>query len=374
MAVEIEEKNELDITAEILQNVPDKYQKNVGYFVWDFLRAIGIILAKLWTELAYICAFWDIEKLNYDDLVKFVFQRRGLVAHTETCSKGYLKVSGTCNISEGAIFETSDGLQFKALKDVQLADGEEFEAECLTAGEVGNVPADTITKTSIIIQGLLAVTNPLPFTGGYEKETKENLLERYYEDLRRPITSGNIYHYEKWAKEVNGVGKVKVKPLWNGDNTVKVIVIDSNSEVANDELINEVQNYIDPYTLDKDGNKIGWGCGNGQAPIGAYCTVSTANKLSINISFEGKIQSGISTVKENLATEIKNYFKELIFKKDAYISFSKIGALLLNNGYLEDYNNLKINGDTKNIKIIETNSSVEIPILNELSLTEMSED
>ena len=376
MAVEIEQKEDLEITAEMLQNIPDKYQKNVGYFIWDFLRAIGIILANLWADLAYICAFWDIEKLNYDDLVKFVFQRRGLVAHTETHSTGFLKVNGACNISEGTIFETSDGLQFKALADVQLADGDTFEAECLTAGEVGNVPSNTITVIPVAIQNLISVTNPEPFSGGYEKETKENLIERYYEDLRRPITSGNIYHYEKWAKEVNGVGKVKVKPLWNGDNTVKVIIIDNNADIASKELIESVQNYIDPYTLDNEGNKVGWGCGNGQAPIGAYCTVATADKLNINISFEVELATGktVWQVKESLSAEIKTYLKEITFKENACVQYAKIGSLLINNQFVKDYKNLKINNDTKNIDISETNTAVEIPVLNELTITEISEN
>ena len=376
MAVEIEQKEDLEITAEMLQQIPDKYQKNVGYFIWDFLRAIGIVLADLWADLAYICAFWDIEKLNYDDLVKFVFQRRGLVAHTETYSTGFLRVSGACNISEGTIFETSDGLQFKALADVQLADGDTFEAECLTAGEVGNVPSNTITVIPVAIQNLVSITNPEPFTGGYEKETKENLIERYYEDLRRPITSGNIYHYEKWAKEVNGVGKVKVKPLWNGDNTVKVIIIDSNADIASKELIESVQNYVDPYTLDDKGNKVGWGCGNGQAPIGAYCTVATADKLNINVSFEVELVTGktVQQIKESLSAEIKTYLKEITFKENACVQYAKIGSLLINNQFVKDYKNLKINNDTKNIDISETNTTVEIPVLNELTITEISEN
>ena len=376
MAVEIEQKEDLEITAEMLQQIPDKYQKNVGYFIWDFLRAIGIVLANLWADLAYICAFWDIEKLNYDDLVKFVFQRRGLVAHTETYSTGFLKVNGACRIAEGTVFKTSDGLQFKALADVQLANGDLFEAECLTAGEVGNVPSNTITVIPVAIQNLISVTNPEPFSGGYEKETKENLIERYYEDLRRPITSGNIYHYEKWAKEVNGVGKVKVKPLWNGANTVKVIIIDSNADIASKELIESVQNYIDPYTLDDKGNKVGWGCGSGQSPIGAYCTVATADKLNINISFEVELATGktVQQVKESLSAEIKTYLKEITFKENACVQYAKIGSLLINNQFVKDYKNLKINNDTKNIDISETNTAVEIPVLSELTITEISEN
>lgn len=97
---------------------------------------------------------------------------------------------------------------------------------------------------SLCIQGIVAITNELPFTGGYEAESKESIIERYYTKLRKPVSSGNKYHYEQWALECTGVGKVKVKPLWNGDNTVKVIIADSNNEIASAELIETVQNYI----------------------------------------------------------------------------------------------------------------------------------
>ena len=38
MTVQIEDKDELEIAAELLSNVPDTYQKNAGYFIWDLMR------------------------------------------------------------------------------------------------------------------------------------------------------------------------------------------------------------------------------------------------------------------------------------------------------------------------------------------------
>lgn len=374
MTIKIEEKTELEITSELLSEMPDEYQKNVGYFIWDFCRALGIVLKDLWSELFKLCAFWNVESLDYDDLVRFVFQRRGIIAHTETYATGFLKVNGSCKINEGAIFETADGLQVKSLGYVELADGELFECECLTAGEVGNVPANTVTKNTVTIQGLISVTNPKPFSGGYEKETKESLIERYYDSLRKPITSGNIYHYEKWAKEVNGVGKVKVKPLWNGNNTVKVIVMDSNNDLADLNLIKTVQNYIDPYDFE-DEDKKGWGCGNGQAPISAYCTVSTADKKEINISFKVRLEQGstIEACTQSVKKDIESYLKTLIFVKDAYVGYAQIGALLIGNEHVRDYSDLMINNLTENINLIDSDTSCEVPILVNLNVDEQVE-
>ena len=60
--------------------------------------------------------------------------------------------------------------------------------------------------------GITAVQNITDFTGGYDAESDADLLERYLEKVSRPNVSGNKYHYIEWAKEVSGVGDVKVIP------------------------------------------------------------------------------------------------------------------------------------------------------------------
>lgn len=377
MTIEIVEKTDLEISAELLANVPDKYQKNVGYFLWDLMLAVGKEFVTLWNKLRYLsCFIADIRTLDYDDLKTFVFQRTGIDAKSETNATGLIKViNGSGTITSGDIFETEDGLQFKATETKEVAEGETFTAECLTSGEVGNVPVGTITKIPTTIQGIVSITNESPFTGGYEKETKESIIERYYTKLRKPVSSGNKYHYEQWALECTGVGQVKVKPLWNGDNTVKVIIADSNNEIASNDLISTVQNYIDPYTLDSENNKIGWGCGNGQAPIGAYCTVSTADKKEINISFRVKLEQGstIETCTQSVKKDIESYLKTLIFVKDAYVGYANIGALLIGNEHVRDYSDLKINNLTENINLIDSDTSCEVPILVNLNIDEQTE-
>lgn len=372
MAIEITEKTELEISAELLANVPDKYQKNVGYFVWDLMLAIGKVFVTMYNKLRYLsCFIADIRTLDYDDLKLFVFQRAGIEAKNETFSTGLIKViNGSGSITSGDIFETEDGLRFKATETKEVAEGETFTAECLVSGEVGNVPVGTITKIPTTIQGIVSVTNEQPFIGGYEAESKESIIERYYTKLRKPVSSGNKYHYEQWALECTGVGKVKVKPLWNGDNTVKVIIADSNNEIASNDLISTVQNYIDPYTLDSENNKIGWGCGNGQAPIGAYCTVESGVKKEINISVSVKLKTDaeLETVKTNIQKLLKEYFKSTVFVENAYISYSRINSIINNADGVEDNTDLLVNDATENIAITENDTSVEIATLGTVTV------
>lgn len=373
MTIGIEEKTNEEITVELLEQMPDTYQKNVGYFIWDFFRAISILFEKCLKQICYLAGFFDITKLEYEDLVLFVKQRRGIIAKTATYSTGEITVtSGSGVINIGDIFETTSGLCFLSLETKNISEGESFKAQCQTAGSIGNVPKGVINIIPNTIQGISSIANLEAFSGGYEKETKESIIERYLNDLQKPVTSGNIYHYEKWALECSGVGKAKVKPLWNGDNTVKVIIADSNNQIASDELIKSVQAYIDPYTLDENNNKIGWGCGNGQAPIGAYCTVESAKALPINIKFSLslKTQADFETTKANIENNISTYLKSTVFN-DIYISYAKIGACILSSDGVMDYKELKLNETTDNISINETDIDCEMAVLASLDITLM---
>lgn len=373
MTIGIDEKTNEEITVELLEQMPDTYQKNVGYFIWDLFRAISMLFEACWEKLCYLAGFFDITKLGYDDLVLFVKQRRGIIAKSETYATGDITVtSGSGLISKGDVFETSAELRFVSIETKEITEGESFKAQCIEAGSIGNVPKNTISTIPNTIQGINSITNLETFTGGYEKETKESIIERYLNDLQKPVTSGNIYHYEKWALECAGVGKVKVKPLWNGDNTVKVIIADSNNQVAGEELVKSVQTYIDPYVLDEDNNKIGWGCGNGQAPIGAYCTVESGSALIVNVkaAISLKTQVDLEAAKANIEENILNYFKSTVFN-DTYVSYARIGACILSSDGVMDYTNLTLNEEIDNIEIHETSTYCQIAQLGELDITLM---
>ena len=362
MTIEIQDKTELEVTSELLANVPDTYQKNAGYLIWDLMRAIISVFITLWQKLQYLCAFFNIENLEYDDLVKFVLQRRGIVAKTETYANGLITVTnGNGTITIGDKFETESGLEFEAIETKEVETNDSFMAQCTTAGAVGNVPIGAITVIPTTITGIVSITNLTAFEGGYEKETKESIIKRYLTALREPIASGNIYHYKKWALEVTGVGNVDVKPLWNGDNTVKVIIVDSNNEPASASLVLDVQNYIDPNSH---------GTGEGQAPMGAYCTVTSADAKIINVTADITLNSGVNAddVKNAVKDSIENYIKSTVFVDD-YVSYARVGASILSVEGVRDYDNLLLNDSNDNITLSNTLISREIALTGSVILT-----
>lgn len=97
-------------------------------------------------------------------------------------------------------------------------------------------------------------------------------------------------------------------------------------------------------------------------PIGAEVTVVSASPVMINISVSltADSTSNIQTTVENV---LKDYLAGEAIKKE-YISYAKIGSLILSISGVEDYTDLKVNSGTENIKIADG----AVPVLESVVL------
>ena len=344
------------IQKELLSEIEDSYEKSKGYFLWDILKAVAVGMKNLLEKLQIVSDKLDIENIYGEERERFIFQRTGITRRQATFSEGVITVKGNGIVKKGDLFETEGLIRFKAVETVNVIEQADIIVKAVTAGAIGNVPMGSITKMPITIQGITSCTNHTATEGGYQQENDKDLLARYYERLREPATSGNIYHYKRWAKEVEGVGAVNVFPLWNGDNTVKIVIIDLERQPASDELVEKVQNYIDPNST---------GTGQGQAPIGAYCTVESAKPKIINVSVLLHVSKYVvlEVIKKEIENKIIEYFKQIAFEQE-YASFAQIGANILSVENVLDYENMTLNGLTQNI----TCQKYEVMILGEVTL------
>lgn len=356
-----EDRTEENIKREMLANVSNEIDKGERSFTHDALAPAAIKFAETYIDLEVLVGKLDVENLEGEELEKYVFQRTGISRKSATKATTTVTVSGQegAKISKGDLVG-ADTVNFISTEDKTIDSTGQMTVlvECELAGSVGNVPAGAIKYFPISIAGLASVTNLEPVTNGYDAESDENLLERYYGRIRTPATSGNKYHYLNWAKEVVGVGDARVVPLWDGPNTVKVIIIDSNKQPASIDLVNAVQEYIDPGIN---------GFGEGQAPIGAFCTVVSATDKAIDITFTVTRNANytVEQIKTNVENNIKEYLKEIAFKEDI-VSYAKIGAIILGSKGVLDYTNLLVNEGTSNVAI----GNEEVAVLGEVIINE----
>lgn len=351
MSDTITTQTQSQITQDLVNNMPSGYQTTTGFPIGDFFVAIAEVLKPLWDMIVAVFNMFNIDNLTGDDLTKKCAQDRNIIRKPATYSTGNLTVNGDFSLSVGDQFSTEGGIVFAVTSAVSDTNGTaNVPVACVNSGIIGNVASNTITKMPVTLTGVTSVTNANAFNNGYDEESNEDLRQRYKDDVSMPITSGNVYHYKKWASECIGVGNARVIPLWNGNNTVKVVIINSNAQSASSDLIASVQNYIDPGVS---------GTGQGQAPIGAYCTVVSAITLDINITANIKYTniSNKTIVDAAINSSIVEHLKVIAFKQN-YVSYAKIGELILNTDGVDDYNTLLVNTTTANVST--TNEQVAV--------------
>ena len=139
---------------------------------------------------------------------------------------------------------------------------------------------------------------------GEDEEDTEVFRGRYFKSFESQAFGGNIADYKQKTNSIQGVGDTKVTPTWNGGGTVLLTIINSNFEAASEELIQSVQEIIDP-TQDASGK--------GFAPIGHVVTVRSAEEVTIdvetNITYE--VNYSFDVLKKQIEDVIKGYLSEL---------------------------------------------------------------
>lgn len=157
-----------------------------------------------------------------------------------------------------------------------------YKLLCETPGtEPNDVRGDLTPITAVSGLTYAKIPECDPISYGEDEEDTESYRYRIQIHTLEPPENGNVAQYREWLDEYRGVneqsggiGKYKVEPCWNGNNTVKLLILNPDNTPADKTLIDEVQTYFDPNSE---------GLGNGVAPIGSIVTVTTATELRVKI-------------------------------------------------------------------------------------------
>lgn len=313
---------------EMLNNLSDDYQKTAGFPIHDILSVVASALEKQSGDIEFSANQNNVLQIFGEHLTQFVYERTGIQRKQGSKAWGYLQITTNQNtiIPAGSVFTTEQGVEFVSVADVQINNttGSAY-VESAEVGTDKNVPAHSIVKQSITIVGVVEVDNEESFTGGSDIENDDELRQRYLLHISKPSSSGNKLDYIEWAMEIDGVQDARIIPLWNGDNTVKVIVIGENNSIPSQSIVDNVQNYINP---DADGS------GNGVAPIGAYVTCVAVQGKSVNVSTTIQVEEGYSSVEVQADTEqaIRDFISELDLNQQTFSSTQMLKAILNTNG------------------------------------------
>jgi uncharacterized phage protein gp47/JayE len=330
----------------LIDGIADDIDKRQGSVVQDLLSPAAIELAQVYVALDQVLTFGfatEDTPSNYLDLrcaELGVYRKPSVQAIGQVTFEG---PEGTV-IPEGTRIRTDEAepVYFVTTQEGTILNG---NVTVNATGEFGGVSGNVLQgEISIVLgdlAGIVTVTNEFPFDGGVDTESDESLITRYYDKVRKPATSGNVYHYEQWAKEVAGVGDAKVYPLWNGAGTVKVVLLDDEKTTPAQTIVDAAIAHI-----------------NDSAPIGATVTVVGATEMPINVSATLTLAQGadINDVTTQFSEALAEYLKSLAFITNEHtgepelIRYTQIANLLLGVPQIIDYTNLTVNGGSANIQ------------------------
>lgn len=372
------------ILTEALSKVPDNVDKREGSIIRDALSPCCYEAAKHILYLADIIEQTYIETANGLWLDGRVIEG-GVTRDPATYAKklGVFKtqLDEPCQISIGQSFSTVGDtiLNYTAVQVYANEDGDvvpgSYVMQCNTVGSVGNSYIGRIVPNDYIEKLASAEITTLLYPGE-EEESDDSLRERFLANLMKTAFGGNIAQYRQWAKEIPGIGGVQVYPVWAGGGTVKLSIIDTDYNSCSSEFCQTILEKFDP---ENSGGETGLGLGI--APIGHKVTVSTPLPRTINVS--GKITLLPGYKLETLLPQIKLALEEyLLSLRQAWensddennysviVYLGRINFAILNVKGVSSAYELQLNGTDTDIRLTETSSLQEIPVLGTVSLDE----
>ena len=322
------------IKQRILDNTNITIDKREGSFLSNMVSPLSQELAKAYINMSDILNLGFIED-NFDTFLDKRVSEFGVYRKQGAKAIGEIKVEGQegVTIENGTIIK-ANGLYFTVLNDIELPNDNVIYVEANEVGYKYNLLANTEFELVEKNGKITKLVNEVDFTNGVDIETDEDLRKRFVKVVNNPSTSGNKNHYEEWALEVNGVGRAIVYPLWNGNGTVKVMIIGNDNKPVSEEIIEACESHITE-----------------SMPIGCQLTVITPSLLNVSIKANIQLKEGyeLEDVKLEFEASLNEYLKDVTNE----LTYSKVYGLLVNHQGIGDINNLLVNDSNNNIAISE---------------------
>lgn len=342
-----EDKTFEKLLEEKLSSISSEIDKREGSIVYDATAGNSLETAQMYVALQEF----------YKETFGHTASREGLLLramergiYPKPASAGVFKGVFNINIPIGSRFSL-DQYNYVAIKKIR---DYEYELECETVGSNPNGNTGTLIPIEYI-SGLTSAEITEMLIPGEDEENTESIRTRYLNSFDTQAYGGNKKDYEEKTMAISGVGAVKVTPVWNSGGTVKLTILDSEYNTASQNLIERVQETIDP---NKDASGIGI------APIGHIVTVDTATKTDITISTVLTLDGiGVENVKEDIDVALQDYLLELRKNWGAsnilIVRVSQIESKILAvSNKILDISNTRINGKSSNLEL----NSYSIPV------------
>ena len=332
------------ILASMLSRIPDTIDKREGSVIYDALAPAAAELAKAYIELDVIMdeTFVDTASLQY---LILRCKERGVPIKDASAAMIEGKFTpDTLALESGLRFNCGDQNYIITEK---IENGR-YRLECESPGAAGNQYSGFLLPIQYV-EGLQTAQIAGVLIPGEDADDADTLRKRYYDSLNGYAFGGNIADYKEKVNLIDGVGGVKVWPVWAGGGTVKLTIIDAEYKPPSQALIDMVQSEVDP--------EMNHGEGLGLAPIGHTVTVVGVMQQEVDVRTNIVFLTGwtFEEARSQVEAAIEEYFTELAeqWADQEYmvVRIAQIEMHILNLSCVVDVMDTTLNGYAKNLEI-----------------------
>lgn len=277
------------------------------------------------------------------------------------------------DIPIGSRFSTIDGADsVNFIATERIGEGQ-YQMTCETPGVIGSQYTGPILPITYI-QGLTSAELTDILVAGDDTEDDDSLRKRAIDALNEQPFGGNVADYKRVVLAIDGVGSLQVYPTWNGGGTVKLSILGADWMPASPQLVETVQNTVDPPPDQ--------GLGYGTAPIGATVTVTAPETVTADISARlvlgqgrtaGQLSAPIREAVEAYLLSIRQEWAEPeasgLTHYSSWVYAARVTAAMLSVPGVVNVTGLTINGSPADLQLTETGLLQQIPVLGEVTVS-----
>lgn len=358
----------------MLDNVPNDIDKREGSIIYDAVAPAAMVSAQQSLSLANIIRETYI-KTAQGEFLDYRAVEHGTNRYTATNTE----VKARFNDDDGNPVNVNVGDRFASIAESPIfytvikANGDgtaEMQAE--ESGTSANsylgqvlpvTPNDNLAWAEIV-----EITIP-----ARDEENDDHLRARLLNSNSWVAYGGNVADYLDMTSKISDVGATQVYPVWNGEGTVKLVILNNDLMPASQTLIKKVKEEIDP----EDNETQGYGL----APIDHRVTVVAPETFKVDITMNVTIadSANIDTIRANIKASLEELFKSLRrdwstidsvtgrgYKLTVYRS--KILSRVMTLEGVANATMPQLNGKDEDLQLVFDNTTSQLPVLGEVTV------
>lgn len=373
--IDFSDRTYRNILQEQLDTIPNDIDKREGSVTMTALGPESYALAEVYNNLHYYQLQGYLLTASGEALDMLA---AAVPAYRKQATYATRKGIFDTNIPLESRFMAPNGANSVIFRAILQMGAGVYQMAAETAGQIGNEYSGPIIPITYI-SGLSSAVLADILIPGTNTEDDESFRARALDLLNAKPFGGNVADYRKNILEMDGVGAVEVFPVWNGGGTVCCSILDGNYNPATSELVQLVQNIVNPFLTPDDFE--GSPLGTGTAPIGARATITTPSPYTVNIVANITLSAGftLGQVQQPVAETLEAYFLSvrriwdnpvdpINVKYASYIYISQVSAAILQTQGIVNVTGIKLNGQSGDITLNQTGHVQNLPILGSVDL------